>query len=289
MKSKSIFLSLSKVLIVLLVMGSLLSTTGLAVGPDPSRLVEPEAGHWQTWVLKAGNELRPAAPPDEAATQKELAEVQALVAQRDAEALDQITYWDTGSPNYRWQQIALEPYLNGPPNAMVGRTMALLNVAIYDAIIAAWEAKYTYNRLHPSEVNPELVTVLANPASPSYPSEHAVAAGAASAVLAYLFPDKAQQYNDMAEAAAQSRVMAGVSFPSDVKAGLDLGRAVAAKVIARAKTDGSDTKWTGAIPTGPGQWTGKEPAGATVGAWQPWVLERGDQLRLSPPPAHDSE
>lgn len=289
MKLKSIFTLVCTLLTILLVRESFRPTLGLAAGPNPAGMIEPEASQWQTWTLKASDELRPAAPPDQAATQKELAEVQALVPQRDAQALEQITYWDTGSPNYRWVQLALEPYLDGPPNAMVGRTMALLNVALYDAMIAAWDAKYAYNRPHPSEVDPTLATVLPNPASPSYPSEQAVAAGAASTILGYLFPDNAKRYNELAETAAQSRVLAGVSFPSDIKAGLDLGRAVAEKVIARAKSDDSDAPWTGSVPTGPGKWVGKDPAGPTVGSWQTWVLHSGDQLRLPPPPAYDSE
>src|SRR6476620_1552602 len=79
----------------------LASRVSLAAAPNTGQ-IEPGAGKWQTWVLKSGSELRPAAPPDQAATKKELAELQTLVAQRDAKALDQIAYWDAGSPNYRW-------------------------------------------------------------------------------------------------------------------------------------------------------------------------------------------
>ena len=35
--------------------------------------VEPNAGTWKTWVLTSGDQFRSAAPPDEAATQKEIA------------------------------------------------------------------------------------------------------------------------------------------------------------------------------------------------------------------------
>src|SRR5208337_963765 len=49
-----------------------------------------------------------------------------------------------------------------------------------------------------------------NPQSPSYPSEHATVAGAASTVLAYLFPDKADDFKARAEEAAQVRVQAGL-------------------------------------------------------------------------------
>ena len=171
-----------------------------------SEQIEPDAGQWKTWVLTSGDELRPAAPPDQATTAAEIEELKALVAQRDAAALEQITYWDAGSPSYRWNEIADAQGLKaGLPPPLNSRAMALMNVAIYDAMVATWDAKYTYNRNHPSEFDASLDTLLPNPASPSYPSEHAVAAGAASAILAYIFPDDAQSFNDQAQAAAQSR------------------------------------------------------------------------------------
>lgn len=260
------------------------------IAATPGGQIEPDASQWQTWVLEAGNELRPAAPPNQAATKKELAELQALVAQRDAKALEQIAYWDAGSPSYRWTQLLIAHAEQKPINVpRMNRLLALLHVAIYDATIAAWEAKYTYNRKHPSELDPKFVAVLPNPASPAYPDERAVAAGAAAAVLAYVYVDDAKLFADLAEVAARSRLLAGVSFPSDVKAGLDLGRAVAAKVIEQAKADGSDAQWTGTVPTGPGIWIGDKPVEPLMGEWKPWVLKSGDQFRLPPPPAHDSE
>jgi hypothetical protein len=58
------------------------------------------------------------------------------------------------------------------------RGFAVLHVAIYDAMVAAWDSKYAYNRKRPSEIYGSLATALPNPRSPSYPAEHAVAAGA---------------------------------------------------------------------------------------------------------------
>jgi hypothetical protein len=49
----------------------------------------------------------------------------------------------------------------------------------YDATVAAWNAKYTYNRPRPSELDPSLTTMVPNPRSPSYPSEHVAVAAAA--------------------------------------------------------------------------------------------------------------
>jgi hypothetical protein len=93
----------------------------------------------------------------------------------------------------------------------------------------------------------------------------------------------------MAEEAGRSRLVAGVAYPSDVAAGVELGRKVADLVIDRAKTDGSDVPWTGSVPVGPGKWTGTNPAEPRMGAWKPWALASGDQFRPGPPPAFDSE
>jgi membrane-associated phospholipid phosphatase len=126
------------------------------------------------------------------------------------------------------------------------RMMALLNAAICDATIAAWDAKYTYNRPRPTGADAELSTVIPTRNSPSYPDEHAVTAGAAATVLGYLFPDEAERFSALATEAADSRVMAGVAYPSDIAAGLDLneaglqlGREVGAAVIEWAEADGS--------------------------------------------------
>src|SRR5260370_11689484 len=89
------------------------------------------------------------------------------------------------------------------------RALALVHVAIYDAMVAAWDSKYAYNRPRPSRLDQDFTTVIANPHSPSYPSEHAVAAGAASAVLAYLFPTDAQMILAQADAAGRARLLAG--------------------------------------------------------------------------------
>lgn len=258
----------------------------------PSRpgQIEPKAGTWKTWVLTSGKQLRLPPPPARAATRAELKAVRALVSKRDAAALDQIRFWDTGAPGYRWSEMALNMALkNNLPQTRAMRLMTLLHVAIYDATVAAWDSKYAYSRLRPSELDPTLSTALVPPASPSYPSEHAVAAGAASHVLAYLFPADAQSFMDAANAAAQSRVVAGLQYPSDVRAGLALGGAVGDLVVERAKTDGSELPWTGSVPTEPGHWTGTNPLEPTLGAWKPWVLTSGSQFRPGPPPAIGSE
>lgn len=250
---------------------------------------EPAAGGWTTWVIDRVSTLRPAPPPSRAATEAELVELRRLAAGRDAVTRAAIAYWDTGPPAYRWNQLAVAGLLeDGVYTHVAVRGLALLHVALHDATVAAWETKYAYKRPRPSHLDRRLSAVVVVPATPSYPAEHAVAAAAASEVLAYLQPDRAAFYRERAEEAARSRMLAGANYPSDLAAGLALGREVAARVIARGRADGSAVAWTGRVPAEVGQWTGNQPVLPQAGWWRPWLLARPDELRPAPPPAHDS-
>jgi len=255
--------------------------------PEPQ--IEPNAGKWKTWLLDDVRQVRPPGPPARSISEQEIGVLKQLSFHRDAAALDLINYWDAGSPSLRWNEFAVDQVIR---NNLVGptaaRVMSSLHVAIYDAMVAAWDSKYLYCRPRPSDFNRSLTTVIPNPRSPSYPSEHAVAAGAASAVLAYFFPQQAAFFNAKAEEAGQSRLLAGVQYPSDVQAGLELGRAVAQLVIARAQADGSDAVFTGTIPQGACNWKGVNPILPLAGTWKTWALTSGSQFRPGPPPACDS-
>ena len=113
-------------------------------------------------------------------------------------------------------------------------------------------------------------------------------AGAASEILAYLFPQDSQALATLARRPARAALTAGINYPSDVTAGLQLGRAVAAKVIAIAQNDGSQAVWSGTVPTGAGMWVGTNPLEPLAGTWKTWVLSSGSQLRPGPPIPYDS-
>ena len=246
--------------------------------------VEPLAGTWKTWVLESGSQLRLPTPPDKGATKAEIDELMNLAKQRDSAALAQIDFWNSGPPVYRWNEILINTaFKYNLAGLGAERALSLLNVAMYDATIAAWDSKYTYNRPRPSDFRSALNTVIPNPASPSYPSEHAVVAGAASEVLAYLFPVEASAFRAQAEEAGMAFELAGIQYPSDVTAGLELGRQVAALVVAYAQTDGSNAVWDGAMPTGPCYWNGTNPVAPVAGTWKTWVLSSGSEFRPGPP------
>lgn len=250
---------------------------------------EPGAGSWRPWVLSSGSQFRLPPPPDAAATRGESEQLRAKAAMRDAEARDRIAWWDAAAPSYRWHQIAIEAVLKANLGSNVAsRRLALLHTALADAMIAAWDSKYAHNRPRPAIADPTLETAIATPPSPSYPDEHAVAGAVAAAVLGELFPQRATEFNRLAEEAGQMRLLAGVAYPSDVSAGAGLGREVAAVALERGRRDRSDQPWTGSVPTAPGLWNGTNPAFPQAGGWMPWLLASGSEFRPPPPPAHDS-
>lgn len=275
----------------LLAMGLLAALLGGCATTPVSTLnvadADPRAGTWRPWVLASGQSMRLPAPPNASATAAELETVRSAVQQQDAAARDRIRYWDASSPSYRWNEILIDINSANPLSGGGSqRVFAMMNIAVNDAMIAAWDSKYAHNRARPSEADKNLALAVALPRSPSYPCEYSVAAGAAAAVIAHIYPREAQRVNSAADEAARSRVIAGVAFPSDTAAGLSLGRAVAARVIEHMKTDA--TKWAGTVPTGPGLWRGTNPVGVEDVVWKLFVLKSPDQFRPGPPPAHDS-
>jgi membrane-associated phospholipid phosphatase len=260
-----------------------LSTCGLCAQ------VEPTAGTWKTWVVTGVSQIRLPAPPNAAASTVEIQTIKKLMAEANSDTKAQIGYWDAGAPGYRWMQLASQQMLaqNVAPTLFT-RGMALVSVAIYDATVAAWDSKYAWNRSCPSALDTTIKPLTVIPNAPCYPSEHAVAAGAASVVMSYLFPTMGETYTDLAEEAARSRIYAGAAFPSDVSAGLQLGRQVGQMVVAYAMADGSSTPFTGSFPVTPGVWSSAAPVTPLAGKWTPWVLSSGSALRLPAPPAATS-
>ena len=258
-----------------------------------NRGVEPDAGTWKTWVLSSGTEIPVPPPPKGQAAKRDLDAVVKAAAARTDETLDAISFWDTGSPGFRWNQIGAQLLVANPaPDTF--RVITYLNLAIYDATIASWAWKQHYRRRRPSEHR--LKTAIDTPNSPSYPSEHGAAAGAAVGVLGHLYPDKATELAERAAAHAASRVAAGVEHPSDFKAGYALGKAVAAKVAsARIDADGFGAPYPGdpnaPYPGGDGSYPilpKDEGFQIMIGEWTPLVIGDVTAFRPPPPPAKAS-
>lgn len=240
---------------------------------------EPTAGTWKTWFISSGRDYRLAAP----AAKNEIAEVLAAQRSLDADGIRQIGYWNAGSPGYRFQDLMAGVWMTdtgsiGPLSYMV------LNVAIYDATIAAWDTKYAFRRKRPFEADSRIKVYGVKPESPSYPCEHSVAAGVAVAVFSHYYPRLADSVNKLAQRLMASRVAAGVAYPEDTRAGFELGKRVAQKEIEHTKDFTPKNRWDGKMPEGPQYYNRKFAMWPNAGQSKTVVLTSGSQFRPGPPP-----
>lgn len=181
---------------------------------------------WRTWVLASADELRPAAPPDP--TPAVIDEVLGFQADRSDEVIATIRQWTSRPAVLPWTEAgaaALDEFLS--PIRQY-RANGILQAAMYDAVIAAYDAQDAYQRPAPAAFDDRIAPLDGVVADrPSFPSAEAAVAGAAAAVLAGLLPDAAPgRFADLADEATTPLLQAGVAFRSDIEAGLNLGRVV---------------------------------------------------------------
>ena len=248
---------------------------------------------WHTWILDAPDELRPPAPADP--TPAEIAEVMDLQAALTEEQGAIMRQWVLRPAVLPWTEAgnaAMDEFLS--PVRMY-RGNGLLQAAMYDAVIAAYDAQDAYGHPTPSVIDAGIVPLDGLDTSrPSYPSAEAAVAGAAEVVLTALLPDAAPgRFTSMAEEAATALLQAGVAFRGDIDAGLALGRAVGERANALAANDQPESDWNSSDRlTGPGTWEPTPPGFVDppmeplAGTWHTWALTSGDEFRPLPPPAY---
>jgi len=273
--------------IILSIVISLMAIVAMAQTNVLRQSANYEAANWKTWILDNPQQIM-VAPPTAAQSKAELQSIKQGMARLDEKKMEQIKYWDAGAPAYRWNQIALG-LTDQMPEVLLRMPPSWMNLAIYDATILAWKEKIKYKRKRPHDLDPLVKPVINAPLTYSYPCEHSVTAAAAATVLAYFFPEKADSIMQMAHAASQSRVDAGVQFPSDVEAGWKLGEQVAKQIIEKAKNDGSAKVWDGKMNKDPKKWTGPYPMGIMLSSFSPIVIRSTDQFRLPPPPDFEND
>lgn len=271
----------------------------------PARPAESVAAAWPTWTLSRADALRPAAPPADGSPQQ-MQELDEIVARQGSTsaATDSLIRFHDGDPTGLWTRTAVDrlglywtilPDVRIATPARSARMMALLHVAMYDAVVAAWDAKYAFKRRSPAEASDRVRARVSTGGIPSYPSEHAAVAAAAYEILAATgLPGDTVRLRALMREAGEARVAAGAAYRSDVDAGYALGSAVARRVLQRAATDGADRVWDGVMPTGPYVWQPtparrvKVPFDALAGSWKTWVIPSGSAFRPPPFPAPGS-
>lgn len=204
--------------------------------------------------------------------------------ERTAEQTAIALFWadglGTATPPGRWNRIAVDCLAQGGWSlAETARGLGLLNIALADAAIAVWDAKYAFELWRPitaireaaEDGNPatepvsDWLPLIQTPPFPAYTSGHSAFSGAAAAVLTELLgadfalattadspsgltrpladvpPRSFANFTAAAEEAGRSRIYGGIHFEFDNRAGLTIGSRIGLEVIAAARAAVSGT------------------------------------------------
>jgi hypothetical protein len=209
--------------------------------PLPARPLAPYWGTVRPWVLRFGAQFRPPTPPAFGSPTflAGLAEVRQISDTRTPEQLQLAQFWQAGfgpgEPfsyfNTLGAQYAASQNLTEEQST---RLFALLHMAMMDASIGCWDAKYAFWYIRPYQADPQITTPVGRPNFPSYPSAHSCFSGAATGVLSRAFPSHARELSDLLLEIGEARIDAGVHYRFDVTAGATLGTSVARLVFEKA-------------------------------------------------------
>jgi len=207
---------------------------------------------WTPLLLSSPSQFRPPAPPpctDPTWRATELKTVQDFVRTVPGNATVFLTnykafYWQSPEGLNSWpfryadRWIAEDHLDRNAPR--VARIYALMAATQFDAFIASQDGKFTYWYIRPSQLDPSITPLIPVPNFPSYPSNHSTFSSSRAEILAYLFPTRADFIRAVGKEAGDSRIWAGIHYPMDNVAGVNLGRSVAEVFIDWAKADGSE-------------------------------------------------
>ena len=172
-----------------------------------------------------------------------------------------------------WNQIVQDTVASGEPYHRL-RTAAIAQIAVFEAVNSIL-----------GDYEPYLGTI----AAPAGASPDAAAIAAAHRVLRSLHPDQAAAL-DASRAASLKAILDGQAKD----AGIAVGEAAAAAMLAHRANDGSETQVPYEPGTRRGQWRPTPPAFAPafrpqLGQVDTFALTSGAQFRLGPPPDLRSE
>ena len=217
----------------------------------------PQWGFVVPFAMSSSSQFRPLGPPaldsqQYAADYEEVKQLGAAVGSTRTEEQTEIAlFWADGAgtetPPGHWNSIAqIIAAAQGNTLEENGRLFALLNIAMADAAICAWDAKYTFDFWRPvtaiAFAEPELnwMSFIITPPFPDYVSGHSTFSAAAATVLPLFYgttnlpfttgsdflPGVYRSFStciDAAEEAALSRLYGGIHFRSANEDGLQAG------------------------------------------------------------------
>ena len=208
----------------------------------------PLFGQVRAWNMTPADIVneRPGPPPSTSSQQMkdELAIVKKTAANLSDAQLAIAQKWNDGAGTYsppgHWNDVALE-YVRDAKMSEVraARVFALLNMAMHDAGVGCWEAKFHYFNPRPSQLDASIKTQIGLPNFPSYTSGHSTFSSAAATVLTYLFPAGGESFAAMRDEAGVSRLYGGIHYPADIAAGKAHGERIAGYTVRFAQADGA--------------------------------------------------
>jgi membrane-associated phospholipid phosphatase len=166
-------------------------------------------------------------------------------------------YWNDGAGSFfpPGHNVAIALQMIRNRNLNLNQAAALLakvGIALNDAAIVCWRAKYIWNLLRPETfiltyIDASWATLIPTPPFPTYTSGHSTFSGAAAAILtaelgnqipftdsskiaAGFLPRSFSNFNEYAQEAAISRLYGGIHYSFDNKNGFECGKHVADNV-----------------------------------------------------------
>jgi hypothetical protein len=226
----------------------------------------PQWGFVVPFGMSSSSQFRPPGPPalDSQQYAEDYEEVKQLGAAvgstRTEEQTEIALFWADGAgtetPPGHWNSIAqIIAAAQGNTLEENARLFALLNIAMADAAICAWDAKYTFAFWRPvtaiAFAEPELnwMSFIVTPPFPDYTSGHSTFSAAAATVLPLFYgtedlpfttdsdflPGVYRSFStcfDAAEEAAVSRIYGGIHFRSASEDGLQAGISIGEWTVA---------------------------------------------------------
>lgn len=191
--------------------------------------------------------MRPPPPPSTSSQKfkEETDEVLYYSQNPTRERIAIVHFWADGAGTYtpagHWDAIAADEFVKKDYSEVRwARNYALINMALMDAAITCWDAKYFYFNPRPCQSNPAIKTLTGVPNFPAYTSGHSTFSAAAATVLSHLLPEAGTKFQDMATEASMSRLYGAIHYRSDCEAGLASGKKIGERAVLRAQTDGAE-------------------------------------------------
>ena len=215
------------------------------------------------------------------------AEIEAIVTAQNLvndSLLQEVRYWNAAYPSYRWHQIMVEAGDRTKGHKNGGR-MAILHLAIYDALAEVWKYKQEREQSAPFQEHAEVENHGRSVEYSAYICEYSATAAAAHRIIGYYFPEQKAFLDDKLRQFKEARLRTGLQYENDIVLGMSIGDNIAEKYIAYAQTDRTDQPWTGTVPNDKTLWSGKPNKWDPMKRqWKPFTLKAADQFRPVPPP-----